>query len=73
MLYRPAFVGFNEHGNDHCLATYFAAFAPILNSVTLYLKQQSAVFTRVGRYRVTGAADQMGAVYFAECSIQFIE
>ena len=37
------------------------------------LEQQSAIFTRVGRYRVIGAADQMDAVYFAECSIQFIE
>ena len=48
---------------------------PILSSSTRCLKQQLAVFTRVrvGRYWVKGTADQMGAVYFAECSIQFIE
>jgi len=49
----------------------------IINSLIKYinagLEQQSAIFTRVGRYRVIGAAYQMGAVYFAECSIQFIE
>ena len=59
----------------HRLATYFAGVLPMLNCSTRYLKQQPAVFTRVrvGRYWVTGTADQMGAVYFAECSIQFIE
>ena len=49
----------------------------ITNSLIKYLNagliQQPAVFTRVGRYWVAGTADQMGAVYFAECSIQFIE
>ena len=44
-------------------------------TTTLYLKQESAVFTRVrvGEDWVTGAVDPMAAVYFAECRIQFIE
>ena len=44
-------------------------------TTTLYLKQESAVFTRVrvGEDWVTGSVDPMAAVYFAECSIQFIE
>lgn len=44
-------------------------------TTTLYLNQESAVFTRV-RVRedwVTGTVDPMGAVYFAKCNIQIIE